>query len=153
MNTPDMKTSDKRWFFRPAICVTSGLFLAGLSYAAVMQWQLKKQESQNVQLQQSLAREQEKTQKSEALRNEKNIRPEHLHHQIESLGKLIASNEQKLEEARNSIQKLKALDTVKEYFSQYKQLHEMKEQNQKLYQQVEEKKKRYNSLKKELQEG
>ncbi len=153
MNATDMKISDKRWYFRPTVCVTIGLFLAGLSYAIVMQWQLKNQETQNVQLQQSLTHEKEKTHQSEALWKEKNTRPEYLHRQLERLGEQVTSNSLKLEELRSGIQKLKELDTVKEYLSQSTQLHEMKEQNQKLYQQVEEKKKRYHSLKKELQEG
>lgn len=148
-----MKTADKRWYFRPAICVTAGLFLAGLGYAVTMQWQRKNLETQIVHLQQSLEQEKEKTLQSEALRGEKRTTPEHLHRQLEYLRERIAANEQKLEETRTGAQKLKELDTVKEYLSQAKQLHEMKEQNQQLYQQVEEKKKRYRTLKKELQEG
>ncbi len=153
MNTSDKKTAVRRWYFRPAICVTAGLFLAGLSYAVVMQWQRKNLEAQVVHLQQSLEQEKEKTLQAEALRKEKRTMPEYLHRQLECLRELSAANANKLEETRTGAQKLKELDTVKEYLSQAKQLHEMKEQNQKLYQQVEEKKKRYQTLKKELQEG
>lgn len=148
-----MKNADRRWYFRPAFCVTAGLFLAGLSYAVTMQWQRKDLETQIVQLQQSLEQEKEKTLQSEALRGEKRTTPEYLHLQMQNLRDLTAANEQKLEETRSGAQKLKELDTVKEYLSQAKQLHEMKEQNQKLYLQVEEKKKRYQTLQKELQQG
>lgn len=148
-----MKTTDRLWYFRPAICVTAGLFLAGLSYAVTMQWQRKDLETQIVHLQQSLEQEKEKTLQSEASREEKRTTPEYLQRQLEYLKERISANEKKLGETRNSVQKLKELDTVKEYLSQAKQLREMKAQNQQLYQQVEEKKKRYHTLKKELQEG
>lgn len=153
MNTSDMKTTDRRWYFRPVICVTAGLFLAGLSYAVTMQWQRKDLETQIVHLRQSLEQEKEKTLQSEASREEKRTTPEYLQRQLEHLKERISANEQKLGETRSSVQKLKELDTVKEYLSQAKQLREMKAQNQQLYQQVEEKKKRYQTLKKELQEG
>lgn len=149
------KENKKRnlWFLRPVVLVTLVLFLAGLTYALVMQWQIQKEEAETAQLQQDCAAKQEEAKQAEA----QYIAKPKSRKQLNNLLENYLAREQRVKQGRDYIKaevdKLKELDRVKAYLSKSAQLRELKEKNQTLYQQVEEKKKRYRDLNKKAQEG
>lgn len=143
----------KLWLFRPAVLVTFVLFLSGLTYALMMQWQIQKMEAETAQLQHDCAAKQEEAKQAEA----QYIAKPKSRKQLNSLLENHLALEQRVKQGRDYIKaevaKLKELDRVKAYLSKSAQLRELKEKNQTLYQQVEEKKKRYRDLNKKAQEG
>lgn len=154
MNSPNpdkKKATVERWYLRPAVWVTAALCLGSATYAVIMSMQQKEYQAVRSQLKLDIETQCEKTRLTMNRRMEVKVNPLYRKHLLERHQNNISSMEERITNANASVEKLNALDSVKEYRENARQLRELKEKNQSLYQQVEKKKQRYRTLRKEAQ--